>query len=324
MDNSFILLIALVLDALIGDPMAIYRHVPHPVVVIGNLIATLEQWLNRAPDQEKSSNMAGLVLIVGLLVLGVGIAIISQYGLNQVPFGWLIEALLISLFLAQKSLYQHVEAVAAGLEQGGVETGRFMVARIVGRDPQTLDEAGVARAAIESLAENFSDGVIAPALYGLFFGLPGIVFYKITNTADSMIGHKSPQYLHFGRAAAQLDDYVNWPASRLSAFLIVFACLFREKGAARKAWEVLWRDAHRHRSPNAGWPEAAMAGGLGLKLSGPRSYHGVLIDEPTIGDGREQLTAADIRRALNLYVAACAAFGLLVAGCFWIMTSAMA
>jgi len=185
------------------------------------------------------------------------------------------------------------------LEQGGIAAGRAAVAKIVGRDPQTLDAAGVARAAIESLAENFSDAVVAPVFWMAISGLPGAALYKAINTADSMIGHRTPRYEAFGWAAARLDDLVNLPASRLSALLLVAAAALNKNAAA--AWRAVRRDASRHRSPNAGYPEAAMAGALGLSLAGPRVYGGVTIDDATMGDGRRDATAADIRRALTLY-----------------------
>jgi adenosylcobinamide-phosphate synthase len=192
---------------------------------------------------------------------------------------------------------------------------------IVGRNPETLDEAGVARAAIESLAENFSDGVVAPVFWMMVGGLPGAALYKAANTADSMIGHRTPRHAAFGWAAARFDDLVNLPASRLSALLLVAAAKTLEPGARPGgAWAAVWRDAGKHRSPNAGWPEAAMAGALGLRLAGPRVYGTTRVDDAYMGDGRAEATAKDIRRALELYRAAlalqfCIALGIaLVAG----------
>ncbi|HKA64745.1 MAG TPA: CobD/CbiB family cobalamin biosynthesis protein, partial [Methyloceanibacter sp.] len=217
--------------------------------------------------------------------------------------------------IAQKSLYEHVATVADALDANGLEAGRKAVAEIVGRDTRTLNESGVARSAIESLAENFSDGVVAPSFWGVFLGLPGMVAYKAINTADSMIGHRTPRHEAFGQASAKVDDVVNLPASRLAALWIALAAWLHDDADVSRAFQTVRRDAGRHRSPNAGWPEAAMAGALGLKLSGPRSYHGALTEDGWIGEGREEASAADIRRALGVYKSACtlqiAALGLL-------------
>src|SRR5690606_13888364 len=204
--------------------------------------------------------------------------------------------------LAQRSLAEHVEAVAEALETGGLEAGRAAVSRIVGRDPARLDEAGVSRAAIESLAENFSDGVVAPAFWMAVAGLPGAAVYKAANTADSMIGHRTKRHGAFGWAAARFDDLINLPASRLTALLVVCAACTLQGASPRRAMRAVWRDAGRHRSPNAGWPEAAMAGALGLALAGPRVYGGVAVEDAIMGEGgRREASSADIRRALQLY-----------------------
>jgi adenosylcobinamide-phosphate synthase len=219
-----------------------------------------------------------------------------------------------STCLAQRSLDTHVRAVADALEQKGIESGRHAVSQIVGRDTAELDEAGVSRAAIESLAENFSDGVVAPLFWLLVASLPGAFIYKAINTADSMIGHKSERYRAFGWASARADDLVNLPASRLTVIWLVLAAAILPGLSARHAIEAMWRDASKHRSPNAGWPEAAMAGALGLKLGGPRAYDGTMLNEPWIGDGREQIGVQDIRVALTQYRAACAIQFAVVAG----------
>jgi adenosylcobinamide-phosphate synthase len=194
-----------------------------------------------------------------------------------------------------------VARVADALDNAGVTGGREAVSHIVGRDVAVLDVAGIARAAIESLAENFSDGVVAPVFWMLIAGLPGAAVYKAVNTADSMIGHRTPRYQAFGWAAARLDDLLNLPASRLSAFLIIAAASVTPRASASGAWRAVRRDAGRHRSPNAGYPEAAMAGALGLALAGPRSYGGVRVDDALMGDGRRAADAGDIRAALGLY-----------------------
>ncbi|MGC2786167.1 MAG: CobD/CbiB family cobalamin biosynthesis protein, partial [Roseiarcus sp.] len=205
---------------------------------------------------------------------------------------------------SQRSLASHVSAVADGLD-AGLEEGRCAVAKIVGRNPDVLDESGVARAAIESLAENFSDGVVAPILWIAFGGLVGGALYKAINTADSMIGHRDERYKAFGWAAARLDDLVNLPASRLAALWLILAAVLTSGASAREAARALWRDAPHHRSPNAGWPEAAMAGALGIKLAGPRVYGETLVDDAFMGAGRREADAADVRRALRLYRRAC-------------------
>ncbi len=268
---------------------------------IGRLIAALDRALNRDMAKAKWRRTAGIIAILLLLGIVGAVAFVVQHELLRLPFGLLAVAVIASTLIAQRSLHRHVADVATALEQGGVIAGRTAVAKIVGRDPQTLDAAGVARAAIESLAENFSDAVVAPVFWMAIAGLPGAALYKAINTADSMIGHRTPRHEAFGWAAARLDDLVNLPASRLSALLLVAAAALNKNASAAAAWRAVLRDAPRHRSPNAGYPEAAMAGALGLSLAGPRVYGGVTIDDATMGDGRRDATAADIRRALALY-----------------------
>jgi len=219
----------------------------------------------------------------------------------RLPFGVLIAGILGSSLVAQRSLHRHVADVARALDDGGVAAGRAAVAHIVGRDTGELDTAGIARAAIESLAENFSDAVVAPIVWMVIGGLPGAALYKAINTADSMIGHRTARYAEFGWGAARLDDLVNLPASRLCALLLVAAAAFSGDSSASAAWRAVRRDAARHRSPNAGYPEAATAGALGLALAGPRSYGGRRVDDALMGDGRRDADSRDIRRALALY-----------------------
>jgi adenosylcobinamide-phosphate synthase len=298
------LLLALALDAVLGDPRWLWRRVPHPVVMMGRAIERLEaRWLDlRAPpaEQARRGRLASL-LVIGASAL---IAAAVQDLCVRLPLGWLPLALAMSTLIAARGLYDHVAAVAAGLEQGLAE-GRVAVAHIVGRDPASLDAHGVARAAIESTAENFADGVVAPLFWGVLLGLPGMAAYKAINTLDSMIGHRSPRYLHFGRFAARLDDLANWLPARLAAFLILASSACLPNTTPSAGWRALWRDASRHRSPNAGWPEAAMAGALGLRLAGPRHYAGELVDDAWMGEGRAAATPADIRRALRVLVVAC-------------------
>ena len=284
-----------------GYPQALLRAIGHPVTWIGRLIAALDRLLNRDTADAYRRRGAGIVAILLLLGIVGAIAFVVERELLRLPFGLIAVAVVASTLIAQRSLHQHVADVATALEQGGVIAGRAAVAKIVGRDVGALDAAGVARAAIESLAENFSDAVVAPVLWMAIAGLPGAALYKAINTADSMIGHHTPRHEAFGWAAAKLDDLVNLPASRLSALLLVAAAMLSKNAAAAAAWRAVLRDASHHRSPNAGYPEAAMAGALGLSLAGPRVYGGVIIDDATMGDGRRDATAADIRRALRLY-----------------------
>ena len=284
-----------------GYPQALVRAIGHPVTWIGTLIALLDRSLNRATDTPEHRRGAGIVAaLIVCLIVGV-VAFVVQRELVRLPFGIFLAALAASALIAQRSLHRHVADVALALEKDGLDAGRRAVARIVGRDTGVLDEAGVARAAIESLAENFSDGVVAPVLWMIIGGLPGAALYKAINTADSMIGHRTPRHEAFGWAAARLDDLINLPASRLSAVLIVAAAALSGDAAAAAAWQAVVRDAPKHRSPNAGYPEAAMAGALGLALAGPRLYGGVEVDDATLGQGRRDASAADIRRALALY-----------------------
>ena len=257
--------------------------------------------LDRRLNSTKSGRTSGIIALLTLLVIVGSLTGIIQHELLKLPFGILITALIGSALIAQRSLYLHVRDVATALERDGLAAGRAAVAHIVGRDTEALDEAGVARAAIESLAESFSDGVVAPVFWLAVAGLPGAALYKAINTADSMVGHHSERYEDFGWASARLDDLVNLPASRLSALLLIAAAALRRDGTATDAWRSVWFDAPRHRSPNAGYPEAAMAGALGLSLGGPRTYDGELIEDATMGNGRWDASAADIRRALVLY-----------------------
>ncbi len=287
---------ALAIEAVAGYPPWLFGAIRHPVVWLGALLGGLDRRLNHPPARRARGVAAVLLLLV--------VAIVPA-ALAAALLPWLAAALLASTLLAQRSLWDHVAAVAEGLETSGLRGGRAAVAHIVGRDPERLDEAGVVRAAIESLAENFSDAVVAPALWCAVAGLPGIAAYKAVNTADSMIGHRTPRHAAFGWAAARLDDVVNLPASRLSALWIVLAALLRG-GDAGAAIRAVWRDARRHRSPNAGWPEAAMAGALRLRLNGPRFYGGARVDDAWMGSGRAEATVHDLRGALRLYRTACA------------------
>ena len=306
-------LAALSIEALIGYPTPLYRAVGHPVTWMGAWLAALEAKLNRPEACFAARRTAGLAA-VALYLLSVALIAAAATALlaPRGALGFVALALLAASLPAQKSLDAHVRTVADGLARS-LEDGRTEVAKIVGRNPDVLDEAGVARAAIESLAENFSDGVVAPTFWIAVGGLTGGALYKAVNTADSMIGHRDDRYAAFGWAAARLDDLVNLPPSRLAAGLLVAAAALTPGASARNALHAVLRDAATHRSPNAGWPEGAMAGALGLKLAGPRVYGTTLIGDAFMGDGRREAIADDIRRALRLYRTACAIEAALIA-----------
>lgn len=293
--------IALLIERLVGYPQWLVDRLGHPVIWIGSLISRLEQRFNTLSESFETRRRNGLICFVFLLAFTVTLAALLEGILLWLPLGLVLAAILSSSLLAQKSLEDHVRKVAEALETGGLEAGRKAVSMIVGRDPDQLDEAGVCRAAIESLAENFSDGITAPALWLGLLGLSGGAAYKATNTADSMIGHKNDRYHAYGWAAARFDDLINLPASRLTAVLFTAAAWMTPGASAHNAWKAVRRDAGKHKSPNAGWPESAMAGALGLALAGPRVYGGELVDDHFMGEGgRREATVADIRRALTL------------------------
>jgi adenosylcobinamide-phosphate synthase len=298
-------LAALLIEALIGYPAPLYRAIGHPVTWIGGWIGWLEAQLNRTSlSFAERRALGGLALGLILTLVALATVAATRLLMPEGAFGFAALALLAASLPAQKSLDSHVRAVADGLDRS-LDEGRRTVAKIVGRNTQVLDEAGVARAAIESLAENFSDGVVAPILWTALAGLAGGALYKAVNTADSMIGHKDERYAAFGWAAARLDDLINLPASRLAALFLVASAALTAGASAREAGRAVWRDAAKHRSPNAGWPETAMAGALALKLAGPRVYGQTLVDDAFMGRGRREVSAADIRGALRLYRVAC-------------------
>jgi adenosylcobinamide-phosphate synthase len=311
-DPLVILLVALFVDAFAGEWGPVFRYIAHPVAAIGALIGALEKRLNREQRSAMDRRLRGLivVLFVAALCAAIGWAILLATRAGR--FGWLVELAVVALLLAQRSLFDHVLAVATGLESG-VEGGRKAVARIVGRDPETLDAPGVARAALESLFENFADGVVAPAFWYVVAGLPGLMAYKAINTADSMLGHRSPRFADFGFAAAKIDTAANYLPARLSAAIICIAALFTPTARPGAALSAVIKDARRHRSLNAGWPEAAAAGALDLALAGPRRYGGVVVDDAWMGSGRARATHADIRRGLILFGVACLVHIVLIA-----------
>lgn len=293
--------LALFIERFAGYPGWLFARIGHPVTWMGALISRLDKSWNRETESFAQRRFAGVTALFVLLGTTITLALIMEQMLFALPFGLLVTALVAASLPAQKSLEEHVAAVASALETGGVEAGRRAVSMIVGRDPEQLDEAAICRAAIESLAENFSDGIAAPAVWLGLGGLVSGAAYKAINTADSMIGHKSPRHQAFGWAAARIDDLVNLPASRLSGLLFLAAALVLPGASALNGWRAIRRDAHHHRSPNAGWPESALAGALGFALAGPRSYGGQMIEASFMGEGgRRDLTPADIRRALTL------------------------
>jgi adenosylcobinamide-phosphate synthase len=322
MGHLAVLLIALIVDRIIGDPDWLWRRISHPVVLFGHAIGFADRKFNRPADmagkRRRNGNVTVAVLLIGSAIIGGLLAsLFGRLGL----VGTVLEVIVVAVFLAQKSLADHVEAVAHGLREGGLAGGRAAVSMIVGRDPEALDQSGVSRAAIESLAENFSDGIVAPALWYAVFGLPGLLAYKMLNTADSMIGHLNERHRDFGRAAARLDDFANWPAARLSAlFIAAGAGLSRGVPAMWRAAETALTDSGLHRSPNAGWPEAAMAGATGLALAGPRQYGGELVMEASLNAaGHQQAGSVDIVAALGIFWRACDSLALLVALLFLVV-----
>jgi adenosylcobinamide-phosphate synthase len=320
-DPLLLLVAGLVIDALFGDMPAIFRYVPHPIVLAGRTIAFFDRKLNRETRSEASRRERGIVTAV-LLVGGAALlGLIFERVCRGSLVGAALEAFIIAALVAQRSLYEHVAAVAARLTNGGLDGGREAVRHIVGRDPMSLDVHGVARAALESLAENFSDGVVAPVFWYLLLGLPGLFAYKMTNTLDSMIGHRTPHYHAFGWAAARLDDVLNTVPAPLSGVLFIIAAVFAKSCRPGHALAIMLRDGRKHHSPNAGWPESAMAGALGLALAGPRRYPEGLVVDPWLGDGSAQAGVADIWRGLQLYRLACSIQGGLLLGA-WLASHA--
>ncbi|EAU41536.1 cobalamin biosynthesis protein CobD [Fulvimarina pelagi HTCC2506] len=296
-----LLFFATLLDRIVGDPETIWRHFPHPVVVFGRVIDYSDARLNDPSQKAETRRRNGLLFLVGLVVAstltGLGLsALFDIFG----PFGFVAEIALVSVFLAQKSLLDHVKAVATALAEGGLHAGRREVAKIVGRDVDLLDESGVSRAAIESLAENASDGIVAPFFWYLVLGLPGMLVYKAVNTADSMIGHINEKYSDFGRASAKFDDALNYVPARITAWLFLRVGV-RDAVKRSERRGLVRRDAPLHRSPNAGWPETAAAVALDIALGGPRRYGALVVDAPYLNpDGRRDIERFDIEAALRL------------------------
>ncbi len=304
-DPLVLLLLAMAIEAYVGEAQFLFRFVRHPVVIIGNLIGALDRKLNREKRSPMDRAVRGFVtvmIVVGVCgAFGGAVAWLSR---NH-PWGWIIEFLLVVTLITQRALYNAVRRVGTSLRGDNLEASRDAVSHVVGRDPAQLDAHGIARAAIESLAENFGDGVVAPVFWYVLFGFPGLLVYKAINTMDSMIGYKTPHYQAFGFSAARIDDIVNIIPARLAGLFLVLAAIFVPTANPMRAARVMLRDAGKHRSPNAGWPEGAVAGALDLALAGPRRYPGRVVRDPWIGDGTAKATHRDIRRALYLYTVAC-------------------
>ncbi len=304
--------LALVLERRLGYADWLVPRFGHPVVWIGNLISWLEARLNIADQADDQRRFKGLVMlgvvlaVVGTLTIGLMLA------LRLLTYGWVLEALIATSLLCQKELGQRVQEVADGLDTD-VQQGRDAVAHLVGRDTKTLDESEVSKAAIETLAENTSDGIIAPAFWMMIGGLPGAALYKAINTCDSMVGYHNARYGAFGWASAKLDDLVNLVPARLTGLLFTLATFSISPKRAARAWSAMWRDASKHASPNAGWPEAAMAGALDVSLGGPRTYEGAVTELPYMGDGDKPITPGTIRQALGLYHLMLGFFAVLIA-----------
>lgn len=304
-EHPTLLLLALIIEAMVGYPDALHRHLAHPVVWVGSLISRLDRAWNTGSAVAKrwAGIVTALVLISGSAAIGLA--------LEFVLTGWLGLAALI-LFtttgLAQRSLYQHVQKVLVPLGQGNVLAARQALSMIVGRDTENLDERGVASAATESLAESFCDGIVAPAFWFLIAGLPGLLAFKAVSTADSQIGHMDDQYRHFGWAAARTDDVMNFVPARIAGLLI---CI-----AGMGGWRIMARDARKHLSPNAGWSEAAMAGALNVRVGGGARYDGEWIGRETLGDGM-QPGPAELEKGLAVYVRACLLLWLIVGALIW-------
>lgn len=307
-DFAVILLLALVLDWFLGEPQVIWSRVPHPVVLFGKAVGLADNKLNLTIDAPAVQRRKGAVAIWLLMMIALLAAILVAWVIGFLgSISWVLECFIVFVLLAQRSLFDHVKAVSDGLRESGIEGGRKAVGMIVGRDPELLDETGICRASIETLAENFSDGVVAPAFWFAIFGLPGLFIYKMINTADSMIAYRSEKYLHFGRIAAQIDDLANWLPARLSFAIIAVGAVFVSGlRSAKNAISVVLRDAGLHRSPNAGWPEAAMAGAMDVALGGPRKYAHETVSQAFInGSGKHDLSAKDIEASLGFFRAAC-------------------
>ncbi len=296
--SIYIAIVALSFERVFAYPMVLQMLYRHPVEWMGSFIAWFEAHYNQGLAIERKR--AGMIMLFFLVFFSLLISVLLVYLTNLLPFGWFFQGLIAFTLLSQNQLGKAVKAVADGLEIS-LQNGREAVRHIVGRDVKNLDAAEVSRAGIETLAENASDGFIAPLFYLLIFGLPGIVIYKAINTADSMVGHKSEKYKDFGYASAVIDDVVNYIPARICALLFVLAAMIYRPASWQGAIRSVKQDAKKHASPNAGWPESAFAGALGFGLGGKRSYKGEMLDLAQMGDGRRDLGVKDINSSLGFY-----------------------
>ena len=312
-NNLLVLILAIIVDAVAGDPRWLYSRIPHPIVVIGHQIELLDRFLNQTHYSPVTRKLLGVISILIIVSSAWLIGWLIAWSCNQVSFGVVLQALIVSIFLAQNSLYQHVASVAKACKADDLIDARTQISHIVGRDPNSLDQRAIGRAAIESLSENFSDGVVAPIFWYVVGGLPALIAYKALNTSDSMIGYLTDKYADFGWCAARFDDAANFIPARLSAFIITIAAFIIPSATGNSAFTTAIRDAKKHRSKNAGWPEAAMAGALGIKIAGPRNYDGILVEDAWMGDGIANVDASHIFMALRIYCVAC------ILNVFWLI-----
>ena len=312
-NNLLALILATIVDAVAGDPRWLYSRIPHPIVVIGHQIELLDRFFNRTLYSPVTRKLLGVISILIIVSSAWLIGWLIAWSCNQVSFGVVLQALIVSIFLAQNSLYQHVASVAKACKADDLIDARSQISHIVGRDPNSLDQRAIGRAAIESLSENFSDGVVAPIFWYVVGGLPTLIAYKALNTSDSMVGYLTDKYGDFGWCAARFDDAANFIPARLSAFIITIAAFIIPSATGKSAFTAAIRDAKKHRSKNAGWPEAAMAGALGIKIAGPRNYDGILVEDAWMGDGIANVDASHIFMALRIYCVAC------ILNVFWLI-----
>ena len=308
MTSAIIMLFALGLDGVLGWPNKLYQRIGHPVTWIGAMIARLDKTLNRPDWHRPTRKLMGILTVLFVVLACASIGRFISLILPDGIIGIALSVLIAWPLIAARSLFKHVKDVSTPLNAGQLEDAQKAVSMIVGRNPSHLDTSGVGRAAVESLAENSSDGVIAPIFWGTLLGLPGILAYKAINTLDSMIGYKTPKHIDFGWAAARLDDLANWIPARITGVLISLA-----SGKAERAISIMRRDAKKHRSPNAGWPESAMAAALDVRLSGPRVYHDGVSSDPWLNENARDIEPKDVEDALSVYQRAMlAAAGILV------------
>ncbi len=303
--SLLLFVIAMVLEACFSNFQFIFRYFQHPIVTIGKFISFLDNKLNRLKRSERDRAIRGFISVVIVTSAAISFGYVIMWLSANHPFGWIVELLLLVIFLAGRELYNAVNDVRNALDIGNIEKSRSAVSEIVGRDTALLDQYGIGRAAIESLAENFADAVIAPTFWYILFGFPGLLVSKAINTMDSMIGYKTEKYKAFGMSAARLDDILNLIPARLAGGIIVLAAIFVPKANPIKAFFAMLRDSSKHRSLNAGWPEAAMAGALDIALAGPRRYSSGRIEDSWMGNGSARVTTLDIAKALYVYLIAC-------------------